>query len=240
MSETVPSSIEPISNCDWAQTLDSVKRYLLGRIEQLERQYEELKAENAMLREQLGRNSQNLSTPPSQDQRQGFKPKAKQAKQAKQAKGKARGAQFGHIGHEPKFYPLKACETVEEHYPKRCIDCEAWLQGKDPDPYRVQQVEIPAVLPVVREHRFHARACACCGVSTRAWDEAVIGSRRYGERVAATVGILNGQYRQSHRMVQGLLDQLFGVEISLGSINQLRQESSASVAAAVAEAHPYV
>jgi transposase len=234
MSETVPSSIESISDCDWAQTPDSVKRYLLGRIEQLERQYEELKAENAMLREQLGRNSQNSSTPPSQDRRQGFKPKAKQAK------GKARGAQFGHIGHEPKFYPLEVCKTVEEHYPERCINCGAWLQGKDPDPYRVQQVEIPAVLPVVREHRFHARACACCGVSTRAWDETVINGSRYGERVVATVGILSGQYRQSHRMVQGLLDQLFGVEISVGSINQLRQESSTSLAAAVADAHQYV
>ena len=59
MSETVPPSIEPISDDDWAQTPDSVKRYLLGRIKQLERQYEELKAENAMLREQIGRNSQN-------------------------------------------------------------------------------------------------------------------------------------------------------------------------------------
>jgi transposase len=232
MSETVPPSIEQISDSDWAQTPDRVKRYLLGRIEQLERQYEELKAENAMLREQLGRNSQNSSKPPSQDQGQGFKPK--------EQKGKARGAQFGHVGHETKFYPLEACETVEEHYPDRCINCGAWLQGKDPEPYRVQQVEIPPVLPVVREHRFHARQCACCGVRTRAWDEAVINEGRYGERVVATVGLLSGQYRQSHRMVQELLDQLFGVEISTGSINALRQESSTSVEAAVEEAHQYV
>lgn len=67
MSETVPASMEQISDSDWAQTPDSVKRSLLGRIEQLERQYEELKAENAMLREQMGRNSQNSSKPPSQD-----------------------------------------------------------------------------------------------------------------------------------------------------------------------------
>jgi len=234
MNEPVPPSIESISDCDWAQTPDSVKRYLLGRIEQLERQYEELKAENAMLREQIGRNSRNSSKPPSHDQHKGFKPKAKQEK------GKPRGAQFGHIGHEAKLYPLEACQTVEEHYPERCINCGARLQGEDPDPYRVQQVEIPPVLPVVKEHRFHARSCACCGVSTRAWDETVINGCRYGERVVASVGILSGQYRQSHRMVQGLLSELFGVEVSVGSINQLRQESSISVAAAVLEAHQYV
>lgn len=234
MSEIIPTSIEPISDADWAQTPDSVKRSLLGRIEQLERLCEELKAENAMLREQIGRNSQNSSKPPSQDQRKGFKPKEKQEK------GKRRGAQLGHDGHEQKFYPLEECETVEEHYPQRCIHCGAVLQGEDPNPYRVQQIEIPPVLPVVREHRYHALHCACCGASTRAWDEDVISGSRYGERVVATVSILSGQYRQSHRMVQGLLDQLFGVELSIGSINQLRQESSTSVAAAVEEAHHYV
>ncbi|MDZ4877597.1 MAG: IS66 family transposase ISCysp4 [Chroococcidiopsis cubana SAG 39.79] len=234
MSEIVSTSIEPISDSDWAQTPDSVKRSLLGRIEQLERQYEALKAENAILREQLGRNSQNSPKPPSHDQRKGLKPKEKQEK------GKPRGGQLGHGGHEQKFYPLEACETVEEHYPQHCINCGAVLQGKDPEPYRVQQVEIPPVLPVVREHRFHAVRCGCCGVSTRVWDEEVISGSRHGERVVATVGILSGQYRQSHRMVQGLLAQLFGVELSVGSINQLRQESSTSVAAAVAEAHRYV
>jgi len=234
MLPTVPTSIEPISDADWAQTPDSVKRSLVGRIGQLERQYEALKAENAMLREQIERNSQNSSKPPSQDIRKGFKSKEKKEK------GKPRGAQFGHGGYEPKFYPLAACETVEEHYPKHCLNCGTVLQGKDPAPYRVQQVELPPVLPVVREHRFHALPCACCGASTRAWDEAVIGSSRYGERVVATVGILSGQYRQSHRMVQGLLGELFGVELSVGSINQLRQESSTAVAAAVTAAHRYV
>lgn len=234
MSETVPPPIEPISDSEWAQTPDSVKRSLLGRIEQLERLYEELKAENVMLLSQLGRNSQNSSKPPSQDQRKGFKPKEKQEK------GKRRGAQFGHDGHEQTFYPSEECETIEEHYPERCINCGTVLQGKDPDPYRVQQVEIPPVQPVVREHRFHALRCDCCGVSTRAWDEAIISSSRYGERVVATVGILSGQYRQSHRMVQGLLGELFSVELSVGSINQLRQEMSTSVAAAVEEARRYV
>ena len=234
MSETVPASMEQISESDWAQTPDSVKRSLLGRIEQLEQQYEELKAENVMLREQIGRNSQNSSKPPSQDPHKGFKPKAKQEK------GKPRGAQFGHEGYEQKFYPVEQCEKVEHHYPQRCIECGAHLQGDDLNPYRVQHIDIPPVAPVVREHRFHALRCAGCGASTRAWDEDVIGGRRYGERVVATVGILSGQYRQSYRMVQGLLDELFGVELSVGSINQLRQESSTSVAVAVEETRRYV
>ena len=92
MSETVAVSIEPISDSDWAQTPDSVKRSLLGRVEQLERQCEELKAENAMLRQQFERNSQNSSKPPSQDICKGFKSKEKKGK------GKPRGANLGMMG----------------------------------------------------------------------------------------------------------------------------------------------
>jgi hypothetical protein len=237
MSQNVPNPLDEISEADWAQTPSSVKRLvwsLLGRIEQLERQYEELKAENAVLLEQVKRNSKNSSKPPSQDVSSWFKPKEKKAK------GKQRGAQFGHEGHEQKLYPVEVCETVEEYYPDCCIECGAVLTGSDPEPYRVQHVDIPPVAPVVREHRFHALTCDSCGTTTRAWEEGIINGSRYGERVVAHVGVLSGQYRQSHRMVQELLGELFGVELSVGSINQLRQESSASVAAVVEEAHVYV
>lgn len=236
MSQNVPNRLDEISEADWAQTPESVKqlvRSLLGRIEQLERQYEELKAENALLREQVKQNSQNSSKPPSQDVSKRFKAKEKKPK------GK-RGAQFGHEGHDPKLYPVEQCQLLEDYYPERCIECGAALQGSDPDPYRVQRVEIPPSVPIVHEHRFHALTCECCGTATRAWDEAILNGSRYGERVVAHVGVLSGQYRQSHRMVQELLRELFGIELSVGSINQLRQESSASVAAAVSQAHTYV
>ncbi len=95
-------------------------------------------------------------------------------------------------------------------------------------------------MPQVIEHRFHRLSCQHCGAATRAWDEGIIDGSGYGERVAAHVAVLSGQYRQSHRMVQELMNELFGVELSVGSINRLRQESSDAVAAAVAEAQVYV
>jgi len=51
MEENSPSSIEEVSQADWEKTPESVKRLvrsLIGRIKQLERQYEELKAENQL------------------------------------------------------------------------------------------------------------------------------------------------------------------------------------------------
>jgi len=237
MEENSPSSIEEVSQADWEKTPESVKRLvrsLIGRIKQLERQYEELKAENQLLREQVKQNSKNSSNPPSQDMSKGFKPKEQKKS------GKKRGAQPGHEGQERPLYPIEQCQRVEEHYPDECIYCGESLNGEDVNPDRIQIVEIPKVVPEVGEHRFDALVCKQCGGLTRAWDEAIINGSGYGERVVAHVGVLSGQYRQSHRMVQELLGELFGVEISIGSINRLRQESSQSVAVAVEAAHQYV
>jgi hypothetical protein len=49
MSKTTAIGISAISDLDWAQMPSSVKHSLMGRIEQLEQQCKDLKAENAML-----------------------------------------------------------------------------------------------------------------------------------------------------------------------------------------------
>lgn len=241
MSKNGPNTIDEISPQDWEQTPESVKRLITNLAEQmgrriaaLEEQCAALKAENQMLHEQLKRNSKNSSKPPSQDIAKGFKPKPK-------AEGKKnRGGQAGHDGHQRPLYSIEQCQSVQDYYPERCIKCGEVLGGEAGEPYRVQIVEIPKIVPEVVEHRFHCRGCEHCGVITRAWDEEIIHGSGYGERVMAHVAVLSGQYRQSHRMVQELMDELFDVKISVGSINRLRQESSDAIATVVHEAHEYV
>jgi hypothetical protein len=241
MEENPAPSINDVSQADWDKTPESVKRLVANlieqfarRVEQLESQYQELKAENQLLKEQVQQNSSNSSKPPSQDRGKGFKPKER-----KQG-SKKRGGQPGHEGHERPLYPVEQCQSIEDHYPSECVYCGEFLAGEDSEPYRIQTIEIPKIAPEVREHRFHALCCQRCGGYTRAWDEEIINGSVYGERVVAHVGVLSGQYRQSHRMVQELLDELFGVKISVGSINQLRQESCESLTQVVVEAHQYV
>jgi transposase len=241
MSKNEPHSINEISPEDWNKTPESVKRLMTNlmeqmgrRIEALEEQSAALKAENQILKEQLKRNSKNSSRPPSQDIAKGFKAKPKTEGKKK------RGGQAGHEGHERRLHPIEQCQSVQDYYPQRCIKCGEILTGQEGEPYRVQIVEIPKIVPQVAEHRFHCRGCEHCGVVTRAWDEQVINSRGYGERVMAHVAVLSGQYRQSHQMVQELMEELFGVQLSVGSINRLRQESSDAVAQVVDAAHEYV
>jgi transposase len=68
----------------------------------------------------------------------------------------------------------------------------------------------------------------------------IISQGGYGTRVAAYVGLLSSQYRQSYRQIQNMMVAVFGIELSLGSINRLRTEVSESVSDAVAAAIGYV
>lgn len=159
MAEEQPNSIADISPEEWAATPESVERLvrnlvgqveqlgsLVNRVETLERQQEELKAESQLLKEQVQQNSRNSSQPPSRDQAKGFKAKAKQPGVRKS------GAQPGHEGHERSLYAVKQCQSIEDHDPSACIHCGTRLIGEDPEPYRVQQVEMPPIRPQVSEH----------------------------------------------------------------------------------------
>ena len=215
---------------DWAKTPESVKKLVQKLIEQMAA----VEAGYQHLQEQVQRNSKNCSQPPSQDPPKGFAPKVK-------PKGsRARGAQKGHEGHEQRLYSPEECRTIEEHYPSHCCECGQALAGVDASPQRIQIIELPPLRPIVDEHRFHGLECPCCGVVTRAYDAEIVDGSRYGERLCALVGLLSGEYRQSHRMVVRLLAEVFAIEVSVGSVGKLRQEISEAVAVAVAEAQGYV
>lgn len=226
----MPKYLAEISEAEWEKTPVSVKRVvgqLLERIAALEER-------QAHLEEQIKRNSKNSSQPPSQDSQPGFKPKPKEPGK------RSRGAQAGHEGHQQKLYAAEECALIEEHYPSHCCGCGEVLSGWDNEPQRCQIVEIPPLSPIVVEHRFHALDCPRCGMRTRAYEAEVVDGSRYGDRLCALVGLLSGEYRQSHRMVVRLLSEIFEVELSVGSVGRLRQAVSEAVAVPVAQAHEYV
>lgn len=229
---------EEISAEDWQRTPASVKRLLLalaGEVAELKQRVAVLEEENRLLREQLTGNSQNSSRPPSSD-----KPGTKALRSSRAPSGKKRGGQPGHRGHKRKLVPVEQCQKVVEHYPEQCGCCGAELFGSDLRPYRHQVVELPVVAPYVEEHRLHGLKCEACGSETRAKLPAEVPASGYGPRVVATVALLGGMYRASERLTQMALADLFGVVLSLGTVNALRQEASKAVAGAVDEAHTYV
>ena len=238
MEKTVPELIAAISPEEWAQVPESVLKLieaLVRRMDKLEQEMGQLRTENELLKEQLARTSANSSQPPSKNHLT-FKPNRKEPT------GKKRGGQIGHIGHERKLYPLEMCQEVIDHYPQQCSKCGAGvIESSTTQVHRHQIVEVPPVQQIVIEHRFHQMTCTCCGTENQAAEMAeIIGKGGYGSIVAAYVGLFSSQYRQSYRQIQKIMQAVFGIEMSLGTINNLRTEVSEAVSAAVTEAQGYI
>jgi transposase len=82
--------------------------------------------------------------------------------------------------------------------------------------------------------------CPACGETTRApWPEGV-PSGTYGPRVHATVALCTGSYRLSKRTTQQVMDDLFGVPISVGTISQSEKLTTEVLAEPVEEARASV
>ena len=226
-----------ISDSDWEGTPASVRQLVekMGQhIKQLDKELADLKAQQQELLEKINRTSKNSSSPPSSDP-----PSAKKHPEKKKT-GKKRGGQPGHQGHSRFLYEPSDCEEVLNHHPETCSCCKEKLSGEDADPYRHQVVEIPAIKPIVVEHRLHQLECSNCGASTRAILPVDVNPSGYGVRVVALVAVLSGVYRHSQRMVQNALVDVFGVSMSLGMVNKLRLEASSALESVVEEAKIYV
>ena len=222
---------------DGERTPASVRQLVvrLGlKIEQLEQHLKELQDSKEQLSEKINRNSENSHSPPASDA-----PNVEKTKKKKPT-GKKRGGQPGHAGHSRPLYPVEECDSVTDHYPQTCACCGEGLKGFDPNPYRHQVVEIPPIQLHIEEHRLHQLTCQHCGEKTRATLPETVEECGYGERVVAIVSVLSGMYRHSHRMVVSAMSDLFGVKMSLGTVNRLRREGSEAVSEPVEEAKAYI
>jgi len=226
-TECIPAGI---SANDWAATPASVRVLVLG----LQRMVEELTQRVAELEEQVHKTSQNSSKPPSSDP-PGAPPRPKRVPSGRKA-----GAQTGHAGHTRELKPASQVDRIIDLKPASCAQCGARLLGDDPEPERRQVTELPPIQPEVIEYRRHALTCTVCQSKTEATWLADMPSGSFGPRVQAMVGYLTGRFGVSHRDVEEMMDTLFHVTVSLGSVSALEQAVSAALAQPVAQAQTYV
>ena len=237
MEEQRPAYLQQLSQEDWEKTPPSVKKLveeMAQRMEKLERQLAEVRTNQQQLLEKVNRTSKNSSSPPSSD------PPGFGEKSTKKKSDRKRGGQPGHEGKNRDLYPIEKCSSSYDHHPITCACCGESLSGEDTNPYRHQMVEIPPIEPIVVEHRLHQLTCSKCGTQTRATLPDDVNPSGYGVRVVAVVALLSGLYRNSQRMVQSALAELFDISMSLGTVNKLRLEASNAVANCVDEAKLYV
>src|SRR5499433_3427461 len=183
----------------------------------------EVQAYIRALEERLNQPSRNSSRPPSSDPPPSQRPKRLRGQ-------RRRGGQPGHPGQTRTLRPVEEVDEVVVLKPERCSGCHAPLVGDDPTPFRHQVLEIPPIKPVITEYQWHQLVCSECGATTRApWPEGV-PSGTYGPRVHATVALCTGSYRLSKRTTQQVMDDIFGVPMSVGTISQSEQTTTAVLA----------
>ena len=220
----------------WARTPPAIRAYietLEGQVQTLTSMVHTLQEQVRTLEERLNQTSRNSSRPPSSDPPQPQRPRRPPGK-------RRRGGQPGHPGHTRPLVPVEEVDEVVALKPKQCRSCHAPLSGDDASPFRHQVIEIPPIKPVITEYQWHQLTCSECGETTRApWPDGV-PSGTYGPRIQATVALCTGVYRLSKRTTQQAMDEVFGVPMSVGTISQLEQATTAAVAAPVEEARTYV
>src|SRR2546429_1069123 len=220
----------------WEQTPPAVQAYigtLAARVVALEALVHSLEEQVRTLQEQLRKNSRNSSRPPSSDPPQLQRPRRPRGQ-------RRRGGQPGHPGHTRTLIPVEEVDEVVAIKPEQCCGCRAPLSGVDPTPFRHQVIEIPPINPLITGYRCHRWFGPACGETTRAPWPAGIPSGTYGPRVHATVALCTGSYRLSKRTTQQVMDDLFGVPMSVGTISQSEQATTEVVAEPVEEACAFV
>jgi transposase len=219
----------PLPSDIWDRTPPEAQAYILA----LEARVAALEATVQELMERLQQDSRTSSRPPSSDPPERERPR-------RQPSGRRRGGQPGHPGQTRTLVPIEDVDVVIPLKPDACARCQQPLTGDDPQPQRHQVYEIPPIKPVVTEYQLHQLVCPVCGDTTRAaWPDGVT-TRAYGPRAQAITALCTGAYRLSKRTTQQLLEDLFGVTMSLGTISTLEAATVEAVAAPVEEARTYV
>lgn len=202
---------------DWQQT----------QISQLTRTVQRLTKENKELRKRLSKyeqppkSSTNSSTPPSKES---MKSEVKRRTSSLRPKSdRLAGGQMGHVGctRQTVNTPDQIIDLQSEY----CMECGANLSGAEREfEYAIQEIDIPAISPIIKEHRHYAKVCTC-GCHNRSYEPRKRGgsSITFGKSVQALVVYYNVVQCIPYERLQSMLRSVYGIQMSQGTISNIIQ-----------------
>jgi transposase len=189
-------------------------------IKQLEEENAALKKRIEELERRLGINSQNSSKPPSSD------PPGTAIVLPPVCRHKKRGARKGHPPFMRTLLPPQLVTKRIEISPQVCPCGSARLQETTEEPRRHQIVDIPPIQPQVTEYIQPVYRCKDCGALVYQPLPDTIKRRYFGPGLLALVGILTGSLNTSKRKALALINEVFGVPMSLGGLSACEEQIS--------------
>ena len=213
--------------------------FLLELTARYERQVTRLEDRIARLEERTRADSRTSSAPPSSDP-----PKTRQQRRA-EARAKAKellvkggvrtaGGQSGHRGAGRKLLGEDQMKGIVDHYPEECGGCGHEFTGGEKVPCRRpgrhQVAELPPIAVVYFEHRTHRLRCPDCHRRTRARLPVEVAGSAFGPGLQAAVVSMTARNRVSRRDMSELARELFGLGLSVGSIDAICQRAAVALA----------
>ena len=166
-----------------------------------------------------GRKSKTSSTPPSHDIGRS------NSKNLRLKTGRKSGGQAGHKGATLKM--KENPDEVIDYKPDYCSNCGADLQqvGSQVNESK-QEVAIPPIQARYIEHRSHIKICPCCNTNCKGTLPAYLKAPiQYGASVSAAVSYLSVYQYIPYKRIAIMLEDMFGIPISEGSIDNLLESS---------------
>ncbi|SFM88023.1 IS66 family transposase [Methylobacterium pseudosasicola] len=157
---------------------------------------------------------------PDKTSRTSSKPPATDRKERRE-QSKPGGAKPGHEGHSRVM--SEDPDAVIDYRPDRCMCCCGDLHGDLPAELVSvsERIELPAVMPVVTQHRRLAVRCPTCGARVVAPVPEAARGTPFGPRLHAVATYLKTLQALSYERLQAALSDLFGMTLSQGGLMNL-------------------
>ncbi len=182
--------------------------------------------------EQPPKDSNNSSTPPA---RENMKSEVKRRTKSLRTKSdKPVGGQKGHEGSTRE--KVENIDEIVEHTSHYCTCCGHDLSAIAPSlEYTTQEIDIPFVQPLIREHRHYARVCTCGHLNRSTAPRKKGGNAvTFGKNIQALVVYYNVVQCVPYERLQSMLRAVFGIEMSQGTISNIIQQARKKAEPAIA------
>lgn len=162
------------------------------------------------------KDSNNSSTPPSQDQN-----RAKRNQSLREKSGKMPGGQLGHDGNTIKM--TLTPDDFSHHIPTCCTSCGKDLNDTPELLDSRQVIDLPPVRATIIEHQIYRRICTCGQCVVGEFPKEATNNVSYGPQICAIISYLSVRQYMSTNRIQEHFEKVYSLHISEGTIcNKLR------------------